>query len=293
MQNTHSLGAAEIARQSRQILKQTAARMAGKQRGPDHDPENMRRVPHRNSYDVDDQRAKPWRRICDGSIAQGHAHRAALLKIAEELYHRGWRDNPNERVREARARHAALTAELEAHLAAKVHPPGRLAAIRMELAPLEQLLKRAARRLRRIDVTVLKALIEKIDFATGKLFPAIDTIAQDAGCHRNSVLAALVRLKAHGLISWVRRSTRTGNEGHFAPQREQTSNAYFFEHQERMEKTTWQRFVQLLTIKLRRLGAAPDQESPPRPRQEPNPALAAALGRLGDALGYPPPNAST
>ena len=42
-------------------------------------------------------------------------------------------------------------------------------------------------------------------------------------------MAAIRRLRFHGLIDWVRRSIKTGNDGEFAPQREQTSNAYYFD----------------------------------------------------------------
>jgi len=47
-------------------------------------------VPRRNSYDVSDPRADVWRRICDGSHAQGRAWRAAKLELLEMWIKRHW-----------------------------------------------------------------------------------------------------------------------------------------------------------------------------------------------------------
>jgi DNA-binding transcriptional regulator YhcF (GntR family) len=130
-----------------------------------------------------------------------------------------------------------------------------------------------------------------VEYHTGRLFPSIDTIAADAGCHRNSVVGALQRLRKHGFIAWVRRSVATGNEGEFAPQREQTSNAYYFDHRRQMARRTWQRFVQLLTAKLRRLGKVPPAvvpSAPTAPAADPH-GLYEALAALGDSVA----NAST
>lgn len=242
-----------IARATRSILKGTGAQLAGKKRG--RDIGEGRRVPRRHSYEVNDPRARPWAKIGDGSFAQGAIYREALLKTAKELRHQLWKDLPNDLVREAREQHAAYTAEFEQLRAQEIPPTGRLATIRMELGRLAPLLERARLRLRRVDLTVLDALLEKLDFRTGMLCPSIETIAEAAACHRNSVVGALQRLKAHGLIDWVRRTVRTDNEGEFGPQLEQTSNAYHFDHRRQMEPRVWQRYWQILISKLRRLGA--------------------------------------
>lgn len=127
----------------------------------------------------------------------------------------------------------------------------------MELSKLKQDIERADRRLRRTDLTVLKALLFDLDYATGRLYPTLERIAQVAGCHINAVKNGLRRLKAHGLVAWTRRTIRTGNQGERGPQREQTSNAYYFDHREKMPRRLWQRYSQILTQKLRRLGKVP------------------------------------
>lgn len=181
------------------------------------------------------------------------------MQAAEEQYRQGWKDNPGAAVRAARARRDALEEELALYAAASPAdvPIGRPAAARMELSKVKADIERADRRLRRTDLTVLKALLHHLDFATGRLFPTLETIAQVAGCHVNAVKNGLVRLKAHGLVAWTRRTIRTGNEGERGPQREQTSNAYYFEHREKMPQRLWQRYSQILTQKLRRLGRVP------------------------------------
>jgi len=167
-------------------------------------------------------------------------------------------------------------------------PIGRPAALRMALAELDDVLAGFEKRLRRIDVTILEALIKHVDFATGRLFPAIETIAAKAGCHRNSVIAGLRRLKAKGFIDWVRRTVRTGNEGEFGPQLEQTSNAYYFDHRQGMAARTWARFTQILVTRLRRLGAIPPGVGGGTPDVA-CPSLRAALESFGLSVA----NAST
>ncbi|WP_294287822.1 hypothetical protein [uncultured Sphingomonas sp.] len=278
------------------LIRGFSARLAGRERGPDHDPEGKLRTPRRCSYDADDDpRAKPWQRVGDGSVRQGLAYREAMIETAEELHHEGRRQYPLRDIRDAQRQYDALSAELDAYTAGGTAPIGRPATIRMELARLRPFLTAAAKRMRRIDVAVLKALLKNIDFATGRLFPSIDTIADQAAVHRNSAIGALRRLKAHGFIEWVRRSVKTGNTGEFAPQREQTSNAYFFEHRQRMTSRVFQRYWQRVVAKLRRIGAAPPAEQPTRLTEASYGPLKAALASVGALLDAPPPfgNAST
>ena len=282
MPNTQGTDQRAIARDTHKLIRGIAASMGGKQRGRD-------REVRRNSYDVDDPRAKPWRPI--GSVGEGLAHREALLQVANEQRLQHWREYPRQKVREARQERDEIAAELAQGEAAA--PAGRAAALRVQLGKLDKVLEAARTAIRKIDVTILAALIARVDFATGRLFPSLDTIAADSGCHRNSVIDALKRLRRHGFVQWVRRSIATGNEGQFAPQREQTSNAYFFDHRASMPGRVWQRFIQVLTAKLRRLGKVPPalQGPPPAP---PGPVgedsgLRAALAALGALV----PNAST
>lgn len=272
------------ARSTQQLLRSVTAKLTGKTRGPDHSPEGNWRTPRRDSYDVEDVRAKPWSRVGDGSVGQGLAYRDAMIQAAKEWYQQLWREYPLAEIRAARARHAALSAELDAFTAGGASPIGRPALVRRELGEVTGYLKAAENRLRRIDVTVLEALLHTLDFATGRLDQAIETIAGRAGCHRNSVIAALRRLRAHGFVAWVRRTVKTGNDSEFAPQREQTSNAYHFEHRSRMPKGLFQRYVQILTSKLKRLGKSPQQQPPAAPREVQDPEYRAALESYGASL---------
>ena len=249
----------KLARATRHILKGAGAQLAGKTRGPDHDPEGHRRVPRRHSYDVDSVEAKAkWQRVGDGSVREGIVHREALIQTGKELRHQGWKETPNQAVRDARRAHEALSAELDAILAGQASAaPGRPAAIRNELAKACDIMDRGDRRLHHIDLIVLEAVLHYLEFATGRMFPSEDTIAERAGCHRNSVVNAKRRLQANGLLDWVRRTVKTGNDGEFGPQREQTSCAYEFAPIPRMASRTRERFLQILVAKLKRLGAAP------------------------------------
>ncbi|MDF0489229.1 hypothetical protein PX554_13895 [Sphingomonas sp. H39-1-10] len=124
-----------------------------------------------------------------------------------------------------------------------------------------------------------------IDFKTGELYPMIDTIAQAANLCRVTVVRALARLKAHGFLRWVRRSKKTDKEGEFAPQRVQTSNAYYFDPGA-LPKAVRIRLRQLFDRKLRaierRNGAPPTgPTAPPKPSYSP---LRAALEAFGDAV---------
>lgn len=257
------MSAVDIGRATRQLLKGAGATLAGKSRGPDHDPEGKRRTPHRDSWDVDDAKAKPWSRIGDGTVAQGLIYCEALLQAAEELYRKHFETFTRQRIREAKQAYAAMSAELQRYIDGEPAPAGRPATLRRELGHVEGFLKKAAVRLQRTDIDVLKAAIHGLDFATGRLFPAQETIADRAGCHPNSVKAGLRRLREHGFIAWVRRTIKTGAEGMFAPQREQTSNAYYFEHRASMASRTFQRYWQILVAKLRRLGKTPPGNQPP------------------------------
>lgn len=288
MSLVHSSGPSR--RDVQSILKSAGARLAGKERGRDHGA--GRRVPRRNSYEENDARAQPWRKVGDGSIAQGIIHREAKIEAADELRRQLWAEFPRSEVRRRRQEHAAMTAEL-AHLQALPPgdvPIGRPATLRIEIGKHAEWLSQADNRLRRIDIDVLRALLTFWDYATGQLTPRHDTIATRAGVHENSVIGALKRLKAHGLVDWVRRTTRTGNDGAFGPQLEQTSNAYFFDHRRKMASRTWQSYWKRLCAKLRRFGSPRPQGAPTGARltvvgaEEPPSPMQAALARLGASI---------
>jgi hypothetical protein len=142
-------------------------------------------------------------------------------------------------------------------------------------------------------IRVLEILLGRrgvpIDFRTGRLDPAIDTIARIGRLVRATVIRALARLREHGFLHWVRRTRPTGNAGHAGPQREQITNAYYFDLAALPAKVR-QRFRDLLARRaLRRV-----QRATPPPRPVPpasvakapaplarDPLLAAALARMG------------
>jgi hypothetical protein len=78
----------------------------------------------------------------------------------------------------------------------------------------------------RNGLLVLHALLfDLIDYVTGKLDPAIKTIARKACVSESSAKRGLANLKAAGLLNWIRRAGETRDEkGRFCL--EQDTNAY-------------------------------------------------------------------
>ena len=72
---------------------------------------------------------------------------------------------------------------------------------------------------------VLRYFFRRVDYRTGRLDPALDTIATDIGRSKETVNKAIGRLKAHGFVVAVRRAEVTGFQGS-GPQIRQLSNAY-------------------------------------------------------------------
>lgn len=79
-----------------------------------------------------------------------------------------------------------------------------------------------------VGLEVLRELYRIVDFKTGRLEPAIDTICARIRRSRVAVVDAMARLKLHGFLDWIRRSEPTENEGQAGPQVRQITNAYFF-----------------------------------------------------------------
>jgi len=65
-----------------------------------------------------------------------------------------------------------------------------------------------------------------VDYATGRLEPAINTIAERTGYSYSAVHNALARLRDRGFLKWIRRSRKTENKGEAGPQVVQIPNAY-------------------------------------------------------------------
>jgi hypothetical protein len=78
-----------------------------------------------------------------------------------------------------------------------------------------------------VGLEVLRELYRIVDFKTGRLEPAIATLCDLVKRSRAAVVDALARLKAHGFLTWVRRTEPVDNDG-AGPQIRQITNAYAF-----------------------------------------------------------------
>lgn len=77
-----------------------------------------------------------------------------------------------------------------------------------------------------VGLEVLAFLYETVDFATGRLEPAIATIAQGIGRSYSAAHDALCRLRKEGFLHWMRRSRPIEEPEPGGPQVEQVPNAY-------------------------------------------------------------------
>lgn len=77
----------------------------------------------------------------------------------------------------------------------------------------------------RMGLMVLRALLFKfLNHTSGRLDPSWDSIAHEAIVSRSSVYRALVKLKAAGLLSWIRRCSEAMEDGRYILTQE--SSAY-------------------------------------------------------------------
>lgn len=60
-----------------------------------------------------------------------------------------------------------------------------------------------------VGIAVLEYLYDTVDYASGRLDPALRTIADATGHAYSAVHDALVRLRNHGFLTWARRSNAT------------------------------------------------------------------------------------
>lgn len=105
---------------------------------------------------------------------------------------------------------------------------------------------------------------------------------------KNTVVRALVRLKQHGFLDWIRRTEKTGADGERGPQVRRISNAYYFDAS-RLPKEAARRLRQLLTKAARRKANAAPAAPPASPDTSPHaaiqsPALRSALEAAERAL---------
>lgn len=76
-------------------------------------------------------------------------------------------------------------------------------------------------------IKVLETLLTFVDNMSGRLEPAIDTIAAKAKLARGTVVRALARLKEARFLDWLRRTEALDTKG-AGPQVQQVTNAYWF-----------------------------------------------------------------
>lgn len=77
-----------------------------------------------------------------------------------------------------------------------------------------------------VAIAVLEYLYGLVDFTTGRLEPAVRTIADAVGHAYSAVHNALKRLREHGFLHWMRRSRPKEDAQPGGPVVEQASNAY-------------------------------------------------------------------
>ena len=127
---------------------------------------------------------------------------------------------------------------------------------------------------------VLEALLDLIDFRTGRLEPTYDKLVSMTRFARSTIASALRRLRAHGFLDWVRRSRLVDKpDGEVA--REQTSNAFVFDLT-RLPRRVLQRFRDLLGRRDRMAEgeAAATATAATPPLAIADPELAATIARV-------------
>jgi hypothetical protein len=77
-----------------------------------------------------------------------------------------------------------------------------------------------------VGIEVLEYLYATVDYATGRLEPALRTIADAIGRAYSAVHEAMKRLRDKGFIQWMRRSEPIDDPEPGGPQVKQASNAY-------------------------------------------------------------------
>ena len=147
--------------------------------------------------------------------------------------------------------------------------------------------KGGARPLGFAGIRVLETILGRrgavaIEFKTGRLDPAIDTIARVARLARTTVVRALARLKGMKILAWVRRTQAAESAGGYGPQREQISNAYYFTPEE-LPVRVLQRLRDLLARRRLRRSPAP-QSAPVDPTMPQSSDLREALAALGRGI---------
>ncbi len=112
-----------------------------------------------------------------------------------------------------------------------------------------------------VGLEVLAYLFELVDYRTGRLEPALATIAEAVGRSYSAVHKALCRLRHEGFLHWMRRSRPIEDPEPGGQQVEQISNAYALLLPQEMKR--W-----MQTLLRKGPGAACDEDRRRMERQE-------------------------
>lgn len=142
---------------------------------------------------------------------------------------------------------------------------------------------READRLQDGDRRILLSFLKLIDFKTGQLDPSYQELADRAGCHRATAVAACKRFAKWLGLKWVRRTVASETIGMAGPQQEQISNAFWFDLCS-APRRVWHTFRAALKRKaIKRYGSAPKHLMTP-PKPDIDPILFAALNALENGI---------
>ncbi len=255
-----------------------------RERGPDS------RV-RRGCIDEAAPTAQPWDRNRFGSTAERISTVESLFTVAKELQAEHAAAFPRGSLKRLKDDHSVLLAELAELMALPVadRPIGRPAAIRIALEAIEADLEKHSHGITRADVAIYQAVFDFLCFAgSGRWFPSFAKIARAANCCDKSVSRALPRLRHHGLLAWISRSTtKSRRSDPTVKQRVQTSHAYFLDLKKRMAERVYQRFLQLRERRARRFGRSPAAEpvqAPPPPPSKDVAELRRTIAGFGASL---------
>jgi hypothetical protein len=77
-----------------------------------------------------------------------------------------------------------------------------------------------------VALEVLELFVNLVEYRTGRLEPALETIARLVRRSKDAVVRALAALRRHGFLDWLRRYVPADRKDGAGPQVQQTSNAY-------------------------------------------------------------------
>ncbi len=142
---------------------------------------------------------------------------------------------------------------------------------------------KGADRLQDGDRRILLSFLKLVDFKTGQLDPSYQELADRAGCHRATAVEACKRFARWLGLKWVRRTVVAETAGLAGPQREQISNAFYFDICS-APRRVWLTFRAALKRKaIKKHGRTP-QQFITKPKREDDPTLLAVLDAMGNAL---------